>query len=1133
MIVCDKRLVVANYVQDDWAGNRIIPSIAYLHTFIHAPTMNEYHTQADLYEWIRPLNAMDAVLNYLMDMYPSMLLLPRETKKKKPAFVNRNDSVNHNNDDIDDGKAEGGSHSNNNDDVPEEVTRAILSILHFQSTLLRNATSKHVYNSVRELSDLLTAANDDVAASALSVLAGLAVPPMLHRQQAPEAGQHSTALHRSGGGGGDHGDNEGEGAEGTSARVMGRLMNLARGWGAKGTGLGLLSCVSMDDVSMNNYNDMDLDRNNNNNNEDTVGVADEEKARLKNKQEEWSFIKRAGEIVFEYYYQPTPTANVNKGVESSTNASKTAKNGRLVSLYVTKEKMFVASPDPPASPSSSSSSSTTTKRRKILTTDVVTNLPRPTLPPSQKTIKSTAQLYRECLVKIREQLSPNDLPKGDDSALPPLPQERLFALLSSIRLARSFHTSSSRTAAVKHRLRALICVVHAYPDQEGICSYFVAQPELTGELVDLLRPTVSSGHISTNGAKRSKENNNDDHNGSILAALSDSPLVPYSIRTLAVEALTALVARRDMAQATNAATNVAKQTNVLIELGVGKGQYLGLLPTLIRYSLAALNSFFLNQKRNCDTNINGTENVMKNNIGTGTDSVMDIGIELGLAFLRATKPPPLPLKVREERALEFIDSILTLTSAVISVPSGTASLTDCGIIPALVSTIALDGQMARRLLPGDHVDGTNDSEEEEESYSVSLLKFISAQAIQILEGAIVTHNSALSAFHELKGVDILIQRLGIEVEKVKLCQVADDSMLRVDGNGNSEDASAVMESSDDSTTVATPLSHRRRSLQAARRVLLFSAINCLTVVFHQHDANSGTNPASSPNGGALLRKPELLNVLIEIMDNVDSYGGVLAALVATFLSDVMNSDPQVVHFVHSSGLAKSFLSLLATNESRGQNEPLLVASAELIMAIPNVIMALSLTEAGAKAVAEANPFFELLSIFCCSKYVMPNSRCLLNEMAAIIGTGLDELMRHNPNLKSICLTALVEVMGKIVKIGQSLIVAEDKAIIPNVKENVIDPLPQMDDLISGRTCLMQFGFNIVQLLEQILHSNDHITSFIDVGGFDALLDLAQYVVTPSGRSIVAHVTCLSSPSITTISHNTSNTIAVLVKSVFR
>ncbi len=85
--------------------------------------------------------------------------------------------------------------------------------------------------------------------------------------------------------------------------------------------------------------------------------------------------------------------------------------------------------------------------------------------------------------------------------------------------------------------------------------------------------------------------------------------------------------------------------------------------------------------------------------GNGSDEdVMKIGLEVGLKFLRATKPPPLPLKEREERALEFTDSILTLTSAVISVPSGTASLTDCGIIPALVSTIALEGRMSRRSL---------------------------------------------------------------------------------------------------------------------------------------------------------------------------------------------------------------------------------------------------------------------------------------------------------------------------------------------------------------------------------------------------------------------------------------------------
>ena len=44
------------------------------------------------------------------------------------------------------------------------------------------------------------------------------------------------------------------------------------------------------------------------------------------------------------------------------------------------------------------------------------------------------------------------------------------------------------------------------------------------------------------------------------------------------------------------------------------------------------------------------------------------------------------------------------------------------------------------------------------------------------------------------------------------------------------------------------------------------------------------------------------------------YGGTLAALVANLLNDVMNNDPQLVHHVHGSGLAKSFLNMVVDRE---------------------------------------------------------------------------------------------------------------------------------------------------------------------------------------------------------------------------
>ena len=134
----------------------------------------------------------------------------------------------------------------------------------------------------------------------------------------------------------------------------------------------------------------------------------------------------------------------------------------------------------------------------------------------------------------------------------------------------------------------------------------------------------------------------------------------------------------------------------------------------------------------------------------------------------------------------------------------------------------------------------------------------------------------------------------------------------------------------------------------------------------------------------------MTKALVDIMDDVSSYGGHLASLIATLLSDVLNSDPHVVHHVHKSGIAQSFLNMLLGRKIADPDvyEPILPPVPELIMALPNVISALALTEDGAKAVKEANPFPSMLRLFHNPNYAMPKSRCLLNEMTAIVGTGL-------------------------------------------------------------------------------------------------------------------------------------------------
>jgi len=56
-----------------------------------------------------------------------------------------------------------------------------------------------------------------------------------------------------------------------------------------------------------------------------------------------------------------------------------------------------------------------------------------------------------------------------------------------------------------------------------------------------------------------------------------------------------------------------------------------------------------------------------------------------------------------------------------------------------------------------------------------------------------------------------------------------------------------------------------------------------------------------------------------------------------------------------------------------------------------------------------------MALMCLLKFSMPHSLCMLNEMASIIGTGLDEVMRHMPGIKSIVIKALVALIERVVR----------------------------------------------------------------------------------------------------------------------
>lgn len=684
--------------------------------------------------------------------------------------------------------------------------------------------------------------------------------------------------------------------------------------------------------------------------------------------------------------------------------------------------------------------------------------------------KTTASLFFSCLEQIggRDQIA----------------TEKAFGLLSHIRLAKDFHCQETRVRAIERRLHALTALSYVHPT-EALAGYFHAQPELCSEITDLLKPLVSSHSISEMGALI----HSDFHQRQTAAIRSiveptASHSIPFSIRVVALETLNAIVARRDERMMSSPGlSTIAKQTNILTELGVAKGQILGLLPTLIRYALASLNSIMSDYMDVPSQDTPQTESSL---------DIEKLNLDSGLSFLEATVAPRVHKPNEQEKALEFIEIVLALTTSIIATTSGTPALTDCGLVPAIVNNIVLSTRLAQLDLKNPNDDAPKGL------HPRNMLRFITSLSIQVLEGAIVIHNPALLAFHELKTVDLLTALLYAEFL----------STLPVNGENDSN-----------------RLVEQCFRLQASQRVMLYSILNCLTIVLHHQESNSRS---SSPNVSAteVLKKPEMTEVMKKLLRNVNIYGGVLGALAITLLTDIMNSDPKIVYFVFESGLADSFFVMMKGStydsnsnkfeirsvDSETWHEANIPCSSELITSLPNMLSALCLTEDGRKRVTEVNPIPELLGIMCSSRFAMPNSRCLLNEIASAIGGGIDELIRHVPSIKSCAINAFVKMIDRVEFIGRKISTAEDESQFNCCTTNSIK------ERRNARVCLMHYGNNVAQLLEQILRTEEHCAPFLEYGGHRSLLNLYPHLML-RGHELLAHLSSQSSPSVANISHS--------------
>jgi E3 ubiquitin-protein ligase HUWE1 len=132
------------------------------------------------------------------------------------------------------------------------------------------------------------------------------------------------------------------------------------------------------------------------------------------------------------------------------------------------------------------------------------------------------------------------------------------------------------------------------------------------------------------------------------------------------------------------------------------------------------------------------------------------------------------------------------------------------------------------------------------------------------------------------------------------------------------------------------------------------------------------------------------------------------------MATFVHNEPTSLTIIQEIGLPEAFYKVVESGV-----EP----SFEVIQAIPNALGALCLNQTGQDQLAARPSIIPgLLSIFTSERHL----RVLQDkENAVLIGTSIDELIRHHPFLKAAVFEAVRSILGQIEDLGKAFVIPED------------------------------------------------------------------------------------------------------------
>ncbi|XP_047978963.1 E3 ubiquitin-protein ligase UPL2-like [Salvia hispanica] len=336
-------------------------------------------------------------------------------------------------------------------------------------------------------------------------------------------------------------------------------------------------------------------------------------------------------------------------------------------------------------------------------------------------------------------------------------------------------------------------------------------------------------------------------------------------------------------------------------------------------------------------------------------------------------------------------------------------------------------------------------------------------------------NTAVTLFRDLGGVELLVQRLQIEVHRVIDCTGSKDSSM-VTGecpNYNSDQ-----------------LYNQKRLIRA-----LLKTLGSATY--------ATANSARSHNSYDVSLTP----ILSMLFSNKEKFGGEIYSSAVTLMSEMIHKDPTCFNVLFDLGLPSAFLSSIVIG---------VLPASKAITCIPNGLGAICLNSKGLESVRETSALRFLVDIFTDKKYVTAMSESIIP-----LANALEELFRHVASLRGTGVDLIIEIINKIALLGDAKYSGSSgkpdgsdamdmDSTESDDKENVGDSTSDRAvQVISDEQCIQLYIFHVIVLVHRTMENSETCRLFVEKSGIESLLKLLLHPsITQSseGMSIALHST---------------------------